>query len=142
MSGSYELRLAHIRALGDAAVGMLLADPTLSARGAAAAVGISESSVYTAWRRTYPDRPPRGRGRITAQMRALQTEPFRTLCDVMLDHVPSRDSAGAGEIFAAVRRDYGEVGERRLFRALRRLLDTKQIERVGAICMSTYRRMP
>lgn len=141
MSGSYDLHLAHIRALGDTAVRMLETDPLLNVRAAAAAVGVVESSVYRAWRRAHPGRPPRGRGRITPQMCKAAAAPFAKLCDVMLDHVPFGEPARACEIFEAVRQ-VAANGSRRLFRALRRLVDTQRIERVGEIYSSTYRRFP
>jgi hypothetical protein len=74
-------------------------------------------------------------------MRAAQAAPFATLCDVMFDHVPARGSAPAAELFDATRRDYGTVGERRLWRALRRLIDTQRVQRIGVLYLGcTYRR--
>jgi hypothetical protein len=141
VTGPYRHDPAHIRALAVTAVQMLETDPTLSVHGVAANLGIPHSAVYTAWRRINPDHPPRGKGRISPQMRKAAALPFATLCDVMLDHVP-RKPAAANEIFTATLRDYGDCCERRLFRALRRLIDTGRVERVGEIYTteSTYRR--
>lgn len=143
MTGPYRPDPVHVRALAVTAVQMLEADLTLSVRATAASLGIPHSAVYTAWRRRFPGRPPRGKGR-GKKPAAL---PFATLCDVVLRHVPVRGEATAGQIFEAVRNDYGELpgkdgGERRLFRALRRLLDTGRVERVGKIftAESGYRR--
>lgn len=140
MTGPYRHDPAHIRALAVTAVQMLETDLTLNVIDAAAAVGVCASSVYTAWRRAHPDRPPRGHG-VTPQMHKAAALPFATLCDVMLRHVPARGEASAREIFEAVLQDK-EAGERRLWRALRRLLDTKKIERVGDrfTAESAYRR--
>lgn len=142
MTGAYRHDRAHIRALAVTAVQMLETDPTLSVHGVAANLGIPHSAVYTAWRRINPDHPPRGKGRISPQMRKAAALPFATLCDVMLDHVPGGEPSGAVEIFAATLRDYGDCCERRLFRALRRLIDTGRVERVGEMYTteSTYRR--
>ncbi len=140
MTGPYHPNRSHIRALAITAVGMLEADRALSVRGIAATLGIPHSAVYTAWRKINPGRPPRGKGRISPQMLKAAALPFATLCDVMLDHVPTGEPAPAPEIFAAVRSDYGECCERRLFRALRRLIDTGRVERVGENPTSTYRR--
>lgn len=142
MTGPYRHDRAHIRALAVTAVQMLETDPTLSVHGVAANLGIPHSAVYTAWRRINPDHPPRGKGRISPQMRKAAALPFATLCDVMFDHVPGDEPTGAVEIFAATLRDYGACCERRLFRALRRLIDTGRVERVGEIytAESMYRR--
>ncbi len=143
MTGSYRPDRAHLRALAVAAVRMLEASPTLNVSGAATTVGVPVSAVYTAWRRIHPGQSPRGKGR-GAKPTAL---PFATLCEAVLRNVPVRGEATAGQIFEAVRNDYGELpgkdrGERRLFRVLRRLLDTGRIERVGEIftAESGYRR--
>lgn len=107
---------------------------------AAVLVGIGTTSVYVAWRAEHPDRPPRGGRVVSEAMRAAQRAPFATLREVMLDHVPRR-GATAREIFADTLHDYGTCHERRLWRALRVLVQSGRVRRIGAPCTgATYAR--
>lgn len=139
MSGNID-RNRHIRALAHAAADMLAADPALRVADAAKLVGVGESTIRLAWHAAYPGHPRRPVHRSSA-FREARAAAFAVLYDVMLDHVPSRVAMPAAEIFAAMRDDYGSVGERRLWRALRRLVDTGQVARHGMRCTgATYTR--
>lgn len=131
MSGEYDAR-RHRAVLAVEAVALLEVEPGLRVDAAAALVGIASKSVYDAWRAVHPGEPPRGR-QITEHMREAQRLPFETLCGVMLDHVPARGAALARDIFSDTRRAYGTVGERRLWRALARLVARGDADRRGIL---------
>jgi len=128
MSGQPRLNIA---ARAHLAVVLLETTPATVAE-VAALVRVSESKVYRSWYAAHPGRPPRGR-RITDAMRAAQIEPFAALCDVMAAQLTDR-SQRAAQIFAATRELHGAVCERRLWRALRRLVDTGRVARHGMRC--------
>lgn len=121
--------LSRISVRARAAVALLEDDPTISVVDAADDCEVSPSTVLRYWHMSHTEMP---RGR--RQSRAL------VLREAMLRHVPLRDSLSATEIFAATINDYGSVCERTLYRALRWLVESGQVERVGQIFMSTYRR--
>lgn len=131
MTSNYN-RGRHVRVLAREAVAIVETDPQLAVRDVAALVGVSPVQIYLSWRAAHPGRAPRGR-RITDAMREAQAAPFALLCDVMLDNIPRRYIATAAEIFAATRRDYGSVHERRLWRALGRLVATGRVCRLGPV---------
>ena len=119
---------------------VLLETTQVTVADVAALVRVSECQVYRAWRAAHPDRPPRGR-RITEAMRAAKIEPFAALCDVMAEQLTDRPQRAA-QIFAATRVMHGDVGERRIWRALRRLVDTGRVARHGMRCTgATYTRI-
>lgn len=99
------------------AVQILERDPTESVASAAEEVGVSASTVLKYWRRPHVA-TPRGR----------RQRPMAILCSVVLEHV-GRVERTFGEIWDAVRQDYGEIGERRMHRALRRLVDSGLVVR-------------
>jgi hypothetical protein len=128
MSGQFILHW-HVHHLALCAAVMLDADPALSVTDAAKLVGIGETTVRVAWRSMSPGHPRRPCFRSAAFI-AAKGKPFALLCDVMLEHV-SRHQRMAGEIFDAVLADYGSCNERRLWRALARLIETGRVTRHG-----------
>lgn len=142
---------AHLRALASEAVALLEVESRLPARAAAALVGLPKWRVYDRWQRTHPGEYRRGKRHITPEMRRTQSEPFAMLCEVMPDCIPSRGGMSSTEVFAATRAEYGnpaargggaEAGNRRLWRALLRLVETGRVERRGELRQgSTYRRI-
>jgi hypothetical protein len=62
-----------------------------------------------------------------------------TLLEVIPKHV-DRFPRSAADIFADVRRDYGEVTDRTLWRALKRLCHRGVIEHIGTLHGGQYRR--
>lgn len=109
-----------IRLRAEEAVRMLTADSILGVAGAARDVGVCESTVRRYWNRVHDGPPRRGKESLLA------------LCAVMRDHV-CRHEQTAAEIFAAVRDDYGTCCERRLWRALSRLLAGGVVVRRGVL---------
>ncbi len=99
------------------AVELLESDSTESVASVADEFRISMSTVLHHWHKTHVESPRGRRWQATA-----------ILCSVVLDHV-TRFEQTFGEIWDAVRQDYGEIGERRMHRALRQLVDAGLVTR-------------
>jgi hypothetical protein len=88
-----------------------------------------EQRLYRVRRRGVDDLPPL---RYRPGIHVQRADEFAALADTMLTKIGSHTPRSPREIFAAVRADYGSVGERRLWRCLRRLVETGSIRRIAA----------
>lgn len=114
------------------AVAALVLEPDLTVARAARRTGLRYTEVGAAWRAAYGPRPRR----IPDAARAAHIEPFAALCDEMAEALTGRPQL-ARVVFAR----FPSVGERRLWRALRRLIESGRARRVGVRCAgSTYTR--
>ena len=126
MSGQPRL---NVQARAQLAVRLLESTQAGTVAEVAALVRVGETSVYRAWRAAHPGRQPRGR-RVSDAMLEAAIEPFAALCDVMAERLTDRPQLAA-QIFAVTCAIHGDVGERRLWRALQRLIDTGRAQRHG-----------
>jgi transposase-like protein len=96
------------------AVYALELEPDLTVARAAKRVGVRHAEVTKAWR-AY------GSGPRVDEAEAAKVEPFASLCDEVAEVLSARPQS-ARQIFARLPR----YGERRLYRVLRRLIDTNR----------------
>lgn len=114
------------------AVVALEQEPELTVVRAAKRTGLRHTEVGAAWRAAHGPRPRR----IPAAAREAQIEPFAALCDEMAAALTERPQL-ARQLFAR----FADVHERRLWRALHRLVATGRARRHGVRCAgSTYAR--
>lgn len=140
MTSTLHLTRRHRAALAAVAIRLLRDLPQLTVRQVAIEVGVTEGTVKYYWRQRNPGVMLRGSGRnVTARMRERQIEPFAEFCDVMHDALIGEMTSG--ELFAATIAQWGEVSNRRLYRAIQRLMATKRVVRSGDVnVMPVYRR--
>lgn len=108
------------------AVYALELEPELTMIRASRRTGIGRDAISAAWRAKhgavrYPFRPADSRAEAVI-------EPFAALCDALAEALTERPQS-AGILFAR----FPEVNERRLWRALKRLIDTGRAVRHGAL---------
>lgn len=103
------------------AVYALELEPDLSVARAAYRVGVRHAEVTFAWRMAYGSRNPR-----IDESEEDKIEPFAQLCDDMADLLTDQPQA-SGEIF----KRFADVHERRRWRALRRLVETRRAVKHG-----------
>lgn len=65
-------------------------------------------------------------------------EPFAQLCDEMCAAMAPGESYTTSKVFEATIDSYGACHERRLYRALRRLVETRRVERSGPTSHGVY----
>lgn len=114
------------------AVAALVLEPDLTVARAARRTGLSHTEVGAAWRAAHGPRPRR----IPAAATEARIEPFAQLCDEMAATLTERPRL-ARVVFAR----FADVHERRLWRALYRLVAGGRAQRHGTRCAgSTYTR--
>lgn len=114
------------------AVAALVLEPDLTVARAARRTGLSHTEVGAAWRAAHGPRPRR----FPAAATEARIEPFAQLCDEMAAALTERPQT-ARQLFAR----FAEVHERRLWRALHRLVASGKALRHGTRCAgSTYTR--
>ncbi len=132
----------HSAALAAVAIRVIRDLPQLPITVIASDLGISTETINQHWRKLYPGTALRvKRGAITDEMRARRIEPFAEFCDFMIDLLVGEMTST--ELFAATEAAWGNAaargpsemaGKRRMFRALRRLIDTRRVSMTGKPC--------
>lgn len=140
MTASLPRRRSRSASLARLGVRLLVDVPKMTVPEAARVVGVSRDTIHKYWRLAYPGTTP-GRLRNIHNQRSGTIEPFAELCDTMVDSLTGTMSAG--EWFEATRKEYGTVGERRLYRGVRRLVETGRVRRIERPqASSLYERIP